>query len=332
MTDREPRGAGVVIGPDPAAPLEPAGASIGSAVPAQPTELVYDTGVELQARSQWAFARRRFLRHRLAMGALVVLLTVFGLGIFANFVAPYSYSDVNLDALTQPPSAKHLFGTDQAGRDYFSRTLYGIRTSVRVAVLVGFLSTLIGTIVGGLAGYFGGWPDNILMRITDLFLTLPLLAVLLTAAKFLGHSGPTQVALLLAFFIWTNTARIVRGSFLSLREKEYVEAAKASGSGDIRIMFRHMIPNTIGPILVAATLTTGIAILLEAVLSFLGFGIEPPTPALGVLIGEGQDQGLASWWLVTFPGLMIVLIVLCINFIGDGLRDALDPTQRRIRA
>jgi ABC-type dipeptide/oligopeptide/nickel transport system permease subunit len=311
--------------------LEPAGASIGSALPAQ-TELVYDTGVELQARSQWAFARRRFLRHRLAMGALVVLLIVFGLGIFANFVAPYSYSDVNLDALTQPPSAKHLFGTDQAGRDYFSRTLYGIRTSVRVALLVGFLSTLIGTIVGGLAGYFGGWPDNILMRITDLFLTLPLLAVLLTAAKFLGHSGPTQVALLLAFFIWTNTARIVRGSFLSLREKEYVEAAKASGSGDIRIMFRHMIPNTIGPILVAATLTTGTAILLEAVLSFLGFGIEPPTPALGVLIGEGQDQGLASWWLVTFPGLMIVLIVLCINFIGDGLRDALDPTQRRIRA
>jgi ABC-type dipeptide/oligopeptide/nickel transport system permease subunit len=332
MTDREPRGAGLAIGPDPGAPLEPAGAGIGSAVPAQATELVYDTGVELQARSQWAFARRRFLRHRLAMGALVVLLTVFGLGIFANFVAPYSYSDVNLDALTQPPSAKHLFGTDQAGRDYFSRTLYGIRTSVRVALLVGFLSTLIGTIVGGLAGYFGGWPDNILMRVTDLFLTLPLLAVLLTAAKFLGHSGPTQVALLLAFFIWTNTARIVRGSFLSLREKEYVEAAKASGSGDLRIMFRHMIPNTIGPILVAATLTTGTAILLEAVLSFLGFGIEPPTPALGVLIGEGQDQGLASWWLVTFPGLMIVLIVLCINFIGDGLRDALDPTQRRIRA
>ena len=332
MTDREPRGAGLAIGPDPTAPSEPAGAGIGSAVQAQPTELVYDTGVELQARSQWAFARRRFLRHRLAMGALVVLLAVFGLGIFANFVAPYSYSDVNLDALTQPPSAKHLFGTDQAGRDYFSRTLYGIRTSVRVALLVGFLSTLIGTIVGGLAGYFGGWPDNILMRITDLFLTLPLLAVLLTAAKFLGHSGPTQVALLLAFFIWTNTARIVRGSFLSLREKEYVEAAKASGSGDMRIMFRHMIPNTIGPILVAATLTTGTAILLEAALSFLGFGIEPPTPALGVLIGEGQDQGLASWWLVTFPGLMIVLIVLCINFIGDGLRDALDPTQRRIRA
>jgi peptide/nickel transport system permease protein len=301
-------------------------------LPAQPTELVYDTGLELKARSQWAFARRRFFRHRLAMASLVVLLTIFAAGAFANFVAPYSYSDVNINALTQPPSAHHLFGTDQAGRDYFSRTLFGIRTSARVALLVGFLSTVLGTVIGGLAGYFGGWPDNILMRITDLFLTLPLLAVLLTAAKFLGHSGPTQVALLLAFFIWTPIARIVRGSFLSLREKEYVEAAKASGSGDIRIMFRHMIPNTIGPILVAATLTTGTAILLESVLSFLGFGIEPPTPALGVLIGEGQDQGLQSWWLVTFPGLMIVLIVLCINFIGDGLRDALDPTQRRVRA
>jgi ABC-type dipeptide/oligopeptide/nickel transport system permease subunit len=312
--------------------MEPAGAPIGSALPAQPTELVYDTGLELKARSQWAFARRRFFRHRLAMASLVVLLTVFAAGAFANVVAPYSYSDVNLDSLTQPPSTKHLFGTDQAGRDYFSRTLFGIRTSARVALLVGFLSTVFGTAIGGLAGYFGGWPDNVLMRITDLFLTLPLLAVLLTAAKFLGHSGPTQVALLLAFFIWTPIARIVRGSFLSLREKEYVEAAKASGSGDIRIMFRHMIPNTIGPILVAATLTTGTAILLESVLSFLGFGIEPPTPALGVLIGEGQDQGLASWWLVTFPGLIIVLIVLCINFIGDGLRDALDPTQRRVRA
>jgi peptide/nickel transport system permease protein len=332
MTDPEPRGAGLAVGPDPAAPVDGAGGPIGSMLPAQPTELVYDTGLELKARSQWAFARRRFFRHRLAMASLVVLLTVFAAGAFANFVAPYSYSDVNINALTQAPSAHHLFGTDQAGRDYFSRTLFGIRTSARVALLVGFLSTVLGTVIGGLAGYFGGWPDNILMRITDLFLTLPLLAVLLTAAKFLGHSGPTQVALLLAFFIWTPIARIVRGSFLSLREKEYVEAAKASGSGDIRIMFRHMIPNTIGPILVAATLTTGTAILLESVLSFLGFGIEPPTPALGVLIGEGQDQGLQSWWLVTFPGLMIVLIVLCINFIGDGLRDALDPTQRRVRA
>jgi ABC-type dipeptide/oligopeptide/nickel transport system permease subunit len=138
--------------------------------------------------------------------------------------------------------------------------------------------------------------------------------------------------MLLAALIWTTIARIVRGSFLSLREKEYVEAARAAGSGDLRIMLRHMLPNTVGPIIVAATLTIGTAILLESVLSFLGFGIEPPTPALGALLDEGQDAGLDKWWLVTFPGLIIVLIVLCINFIGDGLRDALDPTQRRVRA
>ena len=209
--------------------------------------------------------------------------------------------------------------------------LYGIRTSARVGLLVGVLSTVIGTIIGGLAGYYGGWMDNLLMRVTDLFLTLPLLAVLLVSAKYLGHSTPLKLALLLAFLIWTQIARIVRGSFLSLREKEYIEAAKAAGAGDLRIMLRHMLPNTVGPIVVSATLTIGTAILLEATLSFLGFGIEPPTPALGALLNEGQDQS-DKWWLVTFPGVVIVIIVLCINFVGDGLRDALDPTQRRVRA
>ena len=301
--------------------------------PSDPSEeLTYQYGLEIEARSQWAYARRRFFRHRLALGSLIVLLLIFGAGLFANFIAPYSYTEINLNALSAKPSVHHLFGTDSAGRDSLSRVLYGIRTSARVGVLVGILSTVIGTIVGGLAGYYGGWADNLLMRVTDLFLTLPLLAVLLVAAKYLGHSTPTKLALLLAFLIWTQIARIVRGSFLALREKEYVEAARAAGAGDVRIMFRHMLPNTIGPIVVAATLTIGTAILLEAVLSFLGFGIEPPTPALGGLLNEGQDQGIDKWWLVTFPGVIIVVIVLCINFVGDGMRDALDPTQRRIRA
>jgi ABC-type dipeptide/oligopeptide/nickel transport system permease subunit len=302
------------------------------ALAVDPASLVYESGLEIEARSQWDYARRRFMRHRLALGSLILLLAIFGCGVFANFIAPYTYKQINLQALSQAPSAKHIFGTDSAGRDSFSRTLYGIRTSARVGILVGVLSTVIGTIIGGLAGFYGGWIDNLLMRLTDLFLTLPLLAVLLTAAKFIGHSTPTKLALLLAALIWTSIARIVRGSFLSLREKEYVEAARAAGSGDTRIMFRHMLPNTVGPIVVAATLTIGVAILLEATLSFLGFGIEPPTPALGALLSEGQDQGIDKWWLVTFPGVVIVLIVLCINFIGDGLRDALDPTQRRVRA
>jgi peptide/nickel transport system permease protein len=328
---------------DPVVAPPGAGVAIQPSLPADPSELTYEYGLEIEARSQWAYARRRFMRHRLALASLVILIGIFLCGAFANFIAPYSYRDipytkiggisiVDTKQILVGPSTKHLFGTDEAGRDTFSRTLYGIRTSARVGVLVGILSTLIGTIIGGLAGFYGGWIDNLLMRLTDLFLTLPLLAVLLVAAKYLGHSTPLKLALLLAFLIWTSIARIVRGSFLSLREKEYVEAARAAGAGDLRIMIRHMLPNTVGPIVVAATLTIGTAILLEAVLSFLGFGIEPPTPALGALLNEGQDQGLDKWWLVTFPGVIIVVIVLCINFIGDGLRDALDPTQRRIRA
>jgi ABC-type dipeptide/oligopeptide/nickel transport system permease subunit len=304
-----------------------------AAGPADPSvELTYQYGLEIEARSQWAYARRRFFRHKLALGSLVVVLAIFACGAFANFIAPYTYQQINLESLSVGPSKKHIFGTDSAGRDSFSRVLYGIRTTARVGLLVGVLSTVIGTIIGGLAGYYGGWMDNLLMRVTDLFLTLPLLAVLLVSAKYLGHSTPLKLALLLAFLIWTQIARIVRGSFLSLREKEYVEAAKAAGAGDLRIMLRHMLPNTVGPIVVSATLTIGTAILLEATLSFLGFGIEPPTPALGALLNEGQDQGIDKWWLVTFPGVVIVIIVLCINFVGDGLRDALDPTQRRVRA
>ncbi len=156
--------------------------------------------------------------------------------------------------------------------------------------------------------------------------------MLLAAYITLKGVGLREIGIILVLLLWTQVARVVRASFLSLREKEYVEAARAAGAGDVRIMLRHMIPNTIGPIVVSATLTIGTAILLEAVLSFLGFGIEPPTPALGGLLNEGQDQGIDKWWLVTFPGVVIVVIVLCINFIGDGLRDALDPTQRRVRA
>src|SRR5262245_9784991 len=327
MTDRplDDRTTLTVAPPDAALPGEPRESADAESLP-------YATGLEIKARSQWAYARRRFMRHRLALGSLIVLLFIFGCGVFANAIAPYTYQEINLESLSQAPSAKHIFGTDSAGRDSFSRTLYGIRTSARVGIFVGVLSTLIGTIIGGFAGFYGGWADNLLMRITDLFLTIPRLAVLLTAAKYLGHSTPTKLALLLAALIWTSIARVVRGSFLSLREKEYGQAARAAGAGDFRIILRHMLPNTVGPIVVAATLTIGIAILLEATLSFLGFGIEPPTPALGALLNEGQDQGIDKWWLVTFPGVVIVVIVLCINFIGDGLRDALDPTQRRVRA
>jgi ABC-type dipeptide/oligopeptide/nickel transport system permease subunit len=297
-------------------------------------DLVHEHGLELKSRSQWAYARKRFFRHRLAMVSLLVLAVILLAGAFANLITPYPFDAQDFANSGQAPTLKahHFFGTDVLGRDYFSRVVYGIRTSEKVALIVTLVSTIVGTIIGAVAGYYSGWVDNILMRFTDLILTLPGLAVLLTAAAFLGTGNPIRVAFLLALLFWTGLARIVRGSFLSLREKEYVEAAKAAGSGDLRIMFRHMLPNAVGPIVVNATLIVGIAILTEASLSFLGFGIQPPNPSLGKLIADGQDVSSSMWWLVTFPGLTIVLIVLCINFIGDGLRDALDPTQRRTRA
>jgi peptide/nickel transport system permease protein len=296
--------------------------------------LAYESGLEIEARSQWSYARRRFFRHRLAMASLVVLLGVLGAGALAGELAPYRYDQIDLVNGGTPPTLKahHFFGTDFIGRDYFSRVLYGIRTTERIAFLVAILSTMIGTAIGAIAGYYSGLIDNVLMRFTDLILTLPGLAVLLTAAAFFGSGNPYRVAVILALLFWTGLARVVRATFLSLREKEYVEAARAVGASDMRIMFRHMLPNAVGPIVVNATLIVAIAILTEASLSFLGFGIQPPTPSLGKLIADGQDTSQTMWWLVTFPGLTIVLIVLCINFIGDGLRDALDPTQRRTRA
>ena len=288
-------------------------------------------GLELKVRSQWSYARMRFFRHRLALIGLFGLVVIFGAGIFAGLVSPYSYAEIDLNHILQGPSRAHYFGTDALGRDQFTRVVWGIRTSMEVGVFVAVVSTFVGLVIGAVAGYYGGWLDNLLMRVTDLVLTLPLLAILLTATALLGQGNQWRVSLILVFFFWTGTARVVRGIFLSLREKEYVEAAKASGAGDARLMFRHILPNTLGPIVVNATLAVGTAILIEAALSFLNFGIKPPTPSLGVLVSDAQANP-EQWWLTVFPGLTIVAIVLCVNFVGDGLRDALDPTQRRMRA
>jgi ABC-type dipeptide/oligopeptide/nickel transport system permease subunit len=297
-------------------------------------ELAYESGVEVKARSQWAYARMRFFRHKLAVISLVVLILIALVAVFAPQIAPYGFDELDLENTTAAPTLEgwHLFGTDLLGRDYLSRVIYGVRTSLWVAVFVALLSTAIGTTVGALAGYYSGQVDNLLMRFTDLILTLPGLAVLLTASVFFGSGDPLKIGLILALLFWTITARIVRGLFLSLREKEFVEAAKAAGAGDLRIIIRHMLPNVVGPIIVNTTLIIAAAILVEAALSFLGFGIQPPNAALGKLIADGQGEGFDLWWLVTFPGLVITVIALSVNFVGDGLRDALDPTQRRTRS
>ncbi len=321
--------------PSGASPLgvDPETAADGSLL--APGELRSDStaaaGLEIEAHSQWYYVRSRFFRHKLAVVSLVVLIAIFACGFLAQWIAPYPSDQIDFLNLVKPPSSQHLFGTDGLGRDYLSNVIWGIRTSAEVGVVVAILSSIIGLVVGALAGYYRGWLDNLLMRITDLVLTLPALAILLVAAALLGSGNQWRVTIILALFFWTGLARVVRGVFLSLREKEYVEAAKAGGAGDMRIMFRHILPNTLGPIIVNGTLAVAAAILTEAALSFLGFGIKPPTPSLGVLIA-GSETYPQDWWLSVFPGVVIVLIVLSVNFVGDGLRDAFDPTQRRVRA
>jgi ABC-type dipeptide/oligopeptide/nickel transport system permease subunit len=341
----------------PSDPRIGAGAgAVMSDITTDASTLSYESGLELKARSQWAYARIRFFRHKLAVASLVVLILTGIVALRPAWFAPAGPNDQDyLNILTEPTTANvkacfnddpgcstlGLFGTDHLGRDYLSRVIFGLQTSLKVAMVVALLSTIIGTAIGAVAGYYSGVVDNLLMRFTDLILTLPGLAVLLTAAAFLGQSaqkiGPITIsqtmviALILALLFWTGLARIVRGVFLSLREKEFVEAAKASGGSDRRIIVRHILPNCIGPIVVTMTLIIATAILTEAALSFLGFGIQPPEPALGNLINEGNTGGFGAWWLVTFPGIFIVVVALSVNFIGDGLRDALDPTHR-IRA
>jgi peptide/nickel transport system permease protein len=292
-------------------------------------------------RSQTRLVARRFFRHRLASIALVVLLVISALAVFADVVSPY---DVNppltsevLDGAREGPSWDHLFGTDKLGRDQFTRVLHALQKSLLVGLGVAALSVLLGVAIGAAAGFYGGWIDSLLMRFTDLFLVLPALAVLLIVAKnpepsFFGIFDlppATEVSgmiVIIALLGWMAMARIVRGEFLSLREKEFVEAARAAGASGPRIIVRHLLPNALGPIIVFATLEIGLAILTEATLSFLGAGIELPEVSLGNLISDAEDTvGTDLAYLIIFPGLILFLIVLCVNFIGDGLRDALDP-------
>jgi len=249
-------------------------------------------------------------------------------------LAPYSYDAVNLHALSSGPSWAHPFGTDQFGRDYLSRVLLAIGTEARVAIAVGLVVTAVGTTVGVVSGYFGGLVDNALMRITDVFLTMPPLITLLVTASYLNLTTVFKVSLVIGCLLWMPIARVARSNCLSLREKEFVDAARAVGASDARIIARHLLPNTIGPVAVAATLMTAAAVVLEVTIGFLGFGISglvrspTTTPSIGDVMSNATNEGLFHWWGILFPGLAVVVIIAPILFIGDALRDALDPNQR----
>jgi ABC-type dipeptide/oligopeptide/nickel transport system permease subunit len=283
-------------------------------------------GDMVESHGQFRLALERFAHHRLALAGLIVFLLLVLLSTIGPVFWQYSYSTITGQFATGP-SAQHPFGTDLIGHDLFAQVLEAEATSVKTAALVALIATTIGTAIGAIAGYYGKLADFLLMRFTDLILAVPLLAVLLVLANKLSKQAGSWfwIALILGLLLWTNLARQVRGAFLSLREREFVEAEHAIGASDRRIIFRHMIPNAIGPIVVTATLTIALALLIEAVLSFLGLGIQPPEVSLGSLVNSGQDAATSLPWLFFFPSGFLVVTILSINFIGDGLRDALDP-------
>jgi len=328
---------------DPKAPAPGAASDSGSAA----------QGLAIVARTQGQLVRRRFFRHRAAMISLAILFLVIVLAYtsigFAgipgwwiwNYYTPGKVVNRGAPTLSLWPTflggsgfaiGEHPFGQDDLGRDYFALTMRGAQISIMIAFVVGIVSTLIGVTIGALAGYYRGWVEGGLMRFTDVMITIPILVIAAVLGQKFGGAGPLVLAIVVGLVLWTGLARLIRGEFLSLREKEFVEAARALGAKPTRIIFKHILPNTVGVITVAATLAIASAILLETALSYLGFGVRAPDTSLGLLVSTYQNAFATRPWLFWWPGLFIIIIALSVNFIGDGLRDAYDPRQNRVRA
>lgn len=256
-----------------------------------------------------------------------VILVLVASAVLSPWIAPYPPTHIDLANRMSPPSWKHPLGTDELGHDVLTRLLYAGRVSLTVGFSAAVASALLGTVVGLVSGFYGGWLDNVLMRFVDIMLSIPDLPILIILARYFGGSLVGIVAVITAFG-WMGTARLVRGEVLKLKRTDFVEAARALGASPARIMWRHLVPNALAPVIVAATLAVGGAILTEAALSYLGFGIQPPTPSWGNMLQNAQDFIWRTPLLAFWPGLMIFLTVLAFNFFGDGLRDALDPRLR----
>jgi peptide/nickel transport system permease protein len=266
----------------------------------------------------------RFVRNRLAVAGLFLIIALFFTALFGKYITPYNPSFINVNKILLPPSKQHLLGTDQLGRDVLSRMIMGSR----ISLLVGFVSigiaTLIGIILGALAGYYGGWIDNIIMRFVDIMLCFPTFFLILAVIAVLEPSI-WNIMIVIGVTGWMGVARLVRAEFLSLMDREFVLAARAAGASDFRIIFRHVLPNAFAPLLVAATLGVAAAILTESALSFMGIGVQPPTPSWGNMLTAGKDNLEIAWWLSLYPGLAILITVLGYNLLGEGIRDAIDP-------
>ena len=279
-----------------------------------------------QGKSPFQLARRRFTANRMAVTALYVIAVFYILAILAPLLAPYDPAAITdvLSTRYLPPSTEHLFGTDEFGRDLLSRALYGARVSLSVGLLAVLVAISLGTVYGAVAGYFGGFIDSILMRIVDVIISFPTFFLMLMLVG-IFEANIVFLVLILGLTSWPGTARFIRGELLSLKQREFTDAARAIGLPNRLIIFRHLIPNAMSPILISAALMIGGMIGAEAGLSFLGIGIRPPTPSWGNMVSAGKDALLVAWWVAFFPGALLALTVLCFNLLADGLRDALDP-------
>ncbi|MCZ2836611.1 ABC transporter permease [Modestobacter sp. VKM Ac-2985] len=289
----------------------------------------------VKARSQRQQIFGRFLRNPVGMTGLVIFLLLLVFGFLGPLVTGVDYADQDSGFQSVPPgTAGYLLGSDAIGRDLMAGIMTGVQRSLFIVLLFVAIALPLGLLVGALAGYFGKWVDSVLMRLVDLILTVPLLVVLIVvASNFPGSRTPLGVGIILGLFGWLDLARIVRSQFLSLREKEYVEAAHAMGASNGRIIFKHLIPNALGSLIVWTTLAAATAIILEASLTYLGFGVNGANQtSLGRLVSDGVQAASTRPWLFYFPGITLLIIVLSINLIGDGIRDAFDPSNRRVRA
>jgi len=299
------------------------------AVGSQPTGLVTLAPdlTSRPARTPWQIAIVRFRRSKLALLGLLLITAMTLIAVFANVIAPYGENEIDLFNITAKPSAEHWLGTDELGRDELSRLMFGARVSLVVGVGTALLSTALGIVVGSLAGYYGGWLDSALMRFVDVILAFPAIFLLLIFFSIQGSSVVT-VILFLGLFSWMWLARVIRGEFLSLKERDFIEAARSIGVPDGRLMWRHLLPNVGAAIIVSTTLSIAYAMLAEATLSFLGFGVPAGTPTWGNMLNAARPNYTQVPLLAIAPGLTLTIAVLAINFVGDGLRDALDPRAR----
>jgi peptide/nickel transport system permease protein len=272
--------------------------------------------------------RKRFLKNRVAVAGSVIVIVLFAVSLLAPWLAPHDPNAIDLKNVLAPPSAGHPFGTDPLGRDVLSRMIWGAGISLKVGFVATGIAILIGTILGALAGYYGRWVDALIMRFVDIMLCFPSFFLILAVIAILEPSI-WNIMIVIGLTGWMGVTRLVRADFISLRERDFVQAARAIGAGDLRIIFLHILPNAMASVLVTATLGVAGAILTESALSFLGIGVQPPTPSWGNILTAGKDNIDIAWWLSFYPGLAILITVLGYNLLGEGIRDALDPRLRR---